>query len=99
MKTSTTPNHPLNPETADASVLTFIRWANEELHRAAQRTGDRREWSLRCATGNMGMAAYQAERAAMLRGHRFSLLSGRDLSIDEVFASADGRAQVSQVAA
>jgi len=88
-KTSAVPHHPLNPETHDASVIRFIEWANEDLRRAAYRQGERQQRSLQCFTGNMGLAAHEAETAAILRGCRFTLLPNRDRSIDAVFASVD----------
>jgi hypothetical protein len=100
-KTSAVEFHPLNPETHDHAVASFLRWANEDLQKVSVRSGDRRQWALRSFTGNMGLAAYSAERAADLRGHRYSLLSNRDRSIDEAFAryEADERRPAARAAA
>lgn len=79
-----TPHHHRNPKTHDRSVLNHIEGARTRIAIAMQREGDRRDVALKSASGLMGLAAYSAECAALLRGHRFTLLRNRDLSIDEL---------------
>lgn len=74
--------HRLNPETLDGAVLTHLRSARNEFRRAATRKDGKADWSLKIAGKMMGLACLKAERAALLRGHRFDLLDDRDMSIE-----------------